>query len=163
MDKYTDFFKSSTTKIINSLKGGADKLNEAPKEVHKDSNATTDATVNTDKKSNFSGSKSKSPYSNKKLNCNGRACVECGHCRDWYWRPDGNDKDYTKRDDATCTSDGYDRGFRLPFRDGLFLFKDDDDDDDRRRNYYHFIYSVTYHDGTDVIDNRLCQCDDNRC
>ncbi|CAF4999664.1 unnamed protein product, partial [Rotaria sp. Silwood1] len=80
-------------------------------------------------KPNFSESKTKSPYSNKKLDCNGRACVECGHCRDWYWRPNGDDKDYTKRDDATCTSDGYDRGFRIPFRNGRFCFDDDDDDD----------------------------------
>ncbi|CAF5141487.1 unnamed protein product, partial [Rotaria sp. Silwood1] len=101
-----------------------------------------------------------------KLDCNGRACVECGHCRDWYWRPNGDDKDYTKRDDATCTSDGYDRGFRIPFRNGRFCFDDDDDDDadddDRRRNYYHFVYSISYIGGIDVIDNRLCQCDDNR-
>ncbi|CAF0826239.1 unnamed protein product [Didymodactylos carnosus] len=93
--------------------------------------------------SNFSKLKSKSRYSNKKLDCEGRACVECGHCRDWHWRPDGNEKDYTKRGDATCTSDGFSRGFR-------------------RYDYYHFIYSVSYFDGIDVIDNRLCQCDDNR-
>lgn len=107
----------------------------------------------------MSESKSKSPCSDKKLNCEGRACVECGHCRDWYWRPVGNDKEYTKRLDATCTSDGYDRGFRLPFRDGRFCFNDSGD---RHRNYCHFIYSVSYFDGIDAIENRLCQCDDNR-
>ncbi|CAF1140059.1 unnamed protein product [Adineta ricciae] len=107
-------------------------------------------------KPNFSKSKNKPPYSDKKLNCDGRACIKCGHCRDWYWRPDGNDKNYTKRDDATCTCDGYDRGFRFPSRHCCFGLNDN-----HRRNYHHFIYSITYFDGIDVIDNRLCQCDDN--
>ena len=97
----------------------------------------------------MSESKSKSPYSNKKLDCEGRACAKCGHCRDWYWSPDGDEKDYAKRGDATCTSDGFSRGFR-------------------NYDYYHFIYSLTYLGnnngdfGIDVIDNRLCQCNDNR-
>lgn len=106
----------------------------------------------------------KSPHANKQLNCNGRACAECGHCRDWYWCPDGDGKEYTKRDDATCTSDGYDRGFRLPFRDGYFDFaaNDNEHNGDHHYLYHHFIYSISYFDGIDVIDNRLCQCDDNR-
>lgn len=29
-------------------------------------------------------------YSDKRLNCNGRACYNCGDCRDWYFTSDEN-------------------------------------------------------------------------
>ena len=48
-----------------------------------------------------------SPYSQEELSCNGRACAQCGKCRDWYWIHDtsgyGARKYYMKRADATCT------------------------------------------------------------
>jgi hypothetical protein len=49
----------------------------------------------------------KSPYSQKELSCHGRACAQCGKCRDWYWTAYthcfANRKAYMKRADATCT------------------------------------------------------------
>ncbi|CAF1181684.1 unnamed protein product [Rotaria magnacalcarata] len=45
-----------------------------------------------------------SSFSQKVLNCRGRACAKCGNCCDWYWSPLGNMKSYTKRSDATCTA-----------------------------------------------------------
>jgi hypothetical protein len=45
-------------------------------------------------------------YSQKVINCRGRACAKCGYCRDWYWTPSGKTKRYTKRPDAPCTA-GY--------------------------------------------------------
>lgn len=45
-----------------------------------------------------------SPYSDRLLLCRGHACVKCGRCRDWYWRPEGKTKVYTKRHDAICTT-----------------------------------------------------------
>jgi hypothetical protein len=44
-----------------------------------------------------------SPYSDKQLDCNGRACANCGNCRDWYWTPGNDKKVYKKRGDAVCT------------------------------------------------------------
>ena len=41
-------------------------------------------------------------YSQKILQCRGRACAKCGYCRDWYWKPADRAKVYTKRPDATC-------------------------------------------------------------
>ncbi|CAF4856812.1 unnamed protein product [Rotaria socialis] len=70
--------------------------------------------------------KKSSPYSDKVLDCKGRACASCGHCRDWHWcRKENGKKDYEKRTDATCTrgdplyfpgdiSDPYGRGDRYP-------------------------------------------------
>jgi hypothetical protein len=45
-----------------------------------------------------------SPYSQKVINCRGRACAKCGYCRDWYWSSRGDKKTviYTKRPDAIC-------------------------------------------------------------
>ncbi|CAF1256893.1 unnamed protein product, partial [Didymodactylos carnosus] len=48
-----------------------------------------------------------SRYSDKKLNCEGRACARCGLCRDWYWYPDSGRKHYIKRSDARCIGDDY--------------------------------------------------------
>ncbi|CAF0884352.1 unnamed protein product [Adineta steineri] len=79
--------------------------------------------------------KKQSPYSDKKLDCKGRACAKCGSCRDWYWRwdPSGNEKDYTKRDGVNCRYNDFD----------YYDFG----------RYYHFGRSS---------DTNLCECDDNR-
>ncbi len=47
--------------------------------------------------------KTSSPYSDKQLDCHGRACAKCGNCRDWHWVPDDDKKIYTKRDGVACT------------------------------------------------------------
>jgi len=78
-----------------------------------------------------------SAYSDQKLRCWGRACTNCGRCRDWYWSPHARKgKDYTKRNDAHCTAD-FDPRFR----------------------YWHgdFLY-----DGGLFGDGYVCECDDNR-
>ncbi len=41
-------------------------------------------------------------YSNNNIRCRGRACAECGRCRDWYWRRIDNKMRHTKRSDANC-------------------------------------------------------------
>ena len=43
-------------------------------------------------------------YSQKVIECRGRACAKCGRCRDWYWNPTDKTKHYTKRPDAICTA-----------------------------------------------------------
>jgi hypothetical protein len=47
----------------------------------------------------------------KVLKCGGRACAKCGQCHDWYWKPHGKTKSYTKRLDGTCTAS---YGYGLP-------------------------------------------------
>lgn len=73
------------------------------------------------------------------MHCKGRACVTCGCCRDWYWRPDGNRKVYTRRGDATCVprSYAYARG-------------------PTGTTHYAHVGDVLYAGG------RLCECNDNQ-
>ncbi len=54
-------------------------------------------------KPQLTASMQNSPYSDKQLNCHGRACAKCGNCRDWYWTPDNDKKVYKKRNDTSCT------------------------------------------------------------
>ena len=86
----------------------------------------------------------------KKLHCEGHACEKCGHCRDWYWRPDGEKKVYVKHSDARCF---YNYG-GYPYHDGS--------------GYDHYFFDdlgYTY----SIEDRRryfgsgpLCACEDNR-
>ncbi|UJR11373.1 hypothetical protein I4U23_015553 [Adineta vaga] len=51
-------------------------------------------------------------YSNRKLDCHGRACIRCGFCRDWCWCSHGSSgsKTYKRRQNTTCTASNYSCG-----------------------------------------------------
>jgi hypothetical protein len=87
----------------------------------------------------------KNSYSYRNLPCNGRACANCGFCCDWYWRPNGNQKDFTKRDDATCNFN----------RSGSGRFYGSPNRPDR---YYHDVYPYNPYPRTPTY---LCVCEDN--
>ncbi|CAF1276312.1 unnamed protein product [Adineta steineri] len=98
--------------------------------------------------------KAMSAYSDKKLHCEGRACAKCGHCRDWYWRPDGDKKVYKKRNDARCFYQygGYPYhpgGYDHYFYDDYFGISSGDDDYDR-------------YCSSRIGNDPLCECEDNR-
>ncbi|CAF0728027.1 unnamed protein product [Adineta steineri] len=90
--------------------------------------------------------KNNSVYSTKKLQCKGRACIKCGHCRDWYWCQDKHKKSYTKRNDATCTRRRYLAYPRVVYESEFYA--------DRGSDYCH--------DHAGEADSKLCQCDDNQ-
>lgn len=99
-----------------------------------------------------------SQNSGKMLDCNGRACIACGFCRDWYWRPNGNYKQYIKRNDATCVVNGFDDTGGID--EGPTCV---DHGNDNYRVYYHIDWgNGSYGSGPYHGFGVMCQCSSNR-
>jgi hypothetical protein len=108
-----------------------------------------------------------SRYSDKKLDCEGRACARCGLCRDWYWRPDNGRKHYTKRSDASCVGSEYVDDYVE--HDGVLGDSyshrgySEVDEDDLELDIYGMDADNVFHTGFEVDEyGDLCECRSNQ-